>query len=436
MTYGDVAGRRQAICECQGPLSGRARGTNMNRKTRKALVVAGVFTAGLLGGWLLGLASPASQKLRASNVGALLWLALGVLVVAAFAYAFFIRYLMPDGEAARATEEADIANLTQGILTLQQRYATQQRRPLGRGTHTKGICVGAQFEVFDVYKVTSDRALAARLAQGLFAKPGVYSATVRFANGASLISPDPKKDVRAMSFGVELPAGVAGPGPARQDFSMNNATIFPLNDAHALAVTLNVGCASSVLKGMWALSFRDKMIFARVAVLGAQEQRPASAAYQQISYWSTVPYHHGPADVIKYAATACAGNTAQPLGSGPNCLQDELVRHLNEDPQMSCFDVGLQLLDVETMTYLGRRRDANFWIENASVEWKEKQAPFHIVGRLTLVAKSQVPADVCAAWSIDVTANSSPDSRPLGGINRARPVAEGASRNARMRASN
>jgi hypothetical protein len=151
-----------------------------------------------------------------------------------------------------------------------------------------------------------------------------------------------------------------------------------------------------------------------------------------MSYWSTVPYHHGPADVVKYAAFACAGNNAAPLGSGVNCLQDEIVRHVNDDPQMSCFDFSLQLLDTERMTYWGRRRPASFWIENASVEWKESQAPFHAVGRLTLVPKSVFPPEACAAMWIDVSSNSAPDCKPVGGINRARPVAERASRNARL----
>ena len=79
----------------------------------------------------------------------------------------------------------------------------------------------------------------------------------------------------------------------------------------------------------------------------------------------------------------------------------------------------------------GRRRNANFWIENASVEWKESQAPFHTVARLTLVPKSEIPAATCEAWHIDVTENSTPDSSPLGSINRARSSAEAASRKAR-----
>ena len=99
---------------------------------------------------------------------------------------------------------------------------------------------------------------------------------------------------------------------------------------------------------------------------------------------------------------------------------------------MSSFDFGLQFLDTEKMTYRGKRRDADFWIENASVEWKETQAPFHTVGRLTLLPRSQLSADESAAMYIDVTENSTPDSLPVGGVNRARWQAEVASRKARL----
>jgi hypothetical protein len=86
------------------------------------------------------------------------------------------------------------------------------------------------------------------------------------------------------------------------------------------------------------------------------------------------------------------------------------------------------------MTYWGKRQDANFWIENASVEWNEtRKRLFHSVARLTLLPKSQLRPDAAEATHIDVTGNSTPDSTPLGSINRARHPAEVASRKARMR---
>src|SRR5882672_11091219 len=102
---------------------------------------------------------------------------------------------------------------------------------------------------------------------------------------------------------------------------------------------------------------------------------------------------------------------------------------------MSSFDFGVQFLDVDKMTYWGKPRDANFWIENASIKWHEEEAPFHTIARLTLLAKSHLQQDADAATYIDVTGNSTLDSTPLGSINRARWPAEVASRKARMQAA-
>jgi hypothetical protein len=125
-----------------------------------------------------------------------------------------------DFERKLPTEDEDIAQIVRGILAVQARYAAQEQRPLARGTHAKGVCVRATFEVFDLTKTVSDPALAARLAQGVFAKPGRYPATVRFANAASTFLPDSDADVRAMSFFIEVPAGVVGPAARRLDFSV------------------------------------------------------------------------------------------------------------------------------------------------------------------------------------------------------------------------
>lgn len=138
---------------------------------------------------------------------------------------------------------------------------------------------------------------------------------------------------------------------------------------------------------------------------------------------------------MKYSATPFTDNPARPLQkSNPKGLQDELIRHLNEDDKMSGFDVAVQFLDVVRMTYWGKHRDANFWIENASIEWNEAEAPFHTVARLTLLPNSRLGPEESNATYFDVTGNSTPDSTPVGSINRARWPAEAASRKARMRA--
>src|SRR5438477_10092809 len=111
-----------------------------------------------------------------------------------------------DAERSVAGEQAVIAAITERVLAMQAKAAAQQHRPLRRGTHAKGICAKAQFEVFDV-NVGRDPVLATRLAKGIFAKPGIYPATVRFANSDSKVNSDFKADVRSLSFSVDL-AGI------------------------------------------------------------------------------------------------------------------------------------------------------------------------------------------------------------------------------------
>ncbi len=342
-----------------------------------------------------------------------------------------------DAERDLAREVGDIEEIVEKILLLQARAAAQNRGPLRRGTHAKGVCARAQFEVFDVV-VGRDAALASRLARGVFAQPGEYPAIVRFANADPNTNSDFKPDVRALSFSVDLTQNGkvdSGASVSRQDFSMQNATTLPMNDARAFLATMKVLTASSPIAGMWSLPFSDKLRLARTLVLAQLQARQTIKPYQQLRYWSTVPFRHGPIDAVMQSATPSPDNPARPLmRTNPNGLEDELIRHLSEDSKMSSFDFGLQFLDADRMTYWGKRQNASFWIENASIEWSEAEAPFHTVARLTLLPKSQLSPDASEATYFDVTGNSTPDSTPLGSINRARWPAEVASRKARMRA--
>ncbi|SHK51883.1 hypothetical protein SAMN05444159_3465 [Bradyrhizobium lablabi] len=332
-------------------------------------------------------------------------------------------------------EKADIEAIVEKSLLMQTNAAAKQQRGLCRGTHAKGVCARAQFDVLDV---TAGRqpALARRLAKGIFAKPGAYPAVVRFANADASVNSDFKPDVRSLSFSVDLARDdTAGPDakPGRQDFSMQNATTLPINDSPAFLATIGVLTASNPVLGLWSLPFQDKLRVVRTLALAEIQARQTIKPYQQLRYWSTVPFRHGPTDVVKFSATPSPNNPACPLEkSNPKGLQDELIRHLKEDGKMSSFDFGVQLLDADNMTYWGKRRDASFWIENASVEWSEAEAPFHTVARLTLLPGSQLPPEESETIYFDVTGNSTPDSAPLGSINRARWPAEVASRRARM----
>jgi hypothetical protein len=350
----------------------------------------------------------------------------------------FFGVTFSDAERNLAREQNDIKEITQRSLLMQANAAAKQQRPLARGTHAKGVCARAQFEIFDLAKGRDPEA-AARLAKGIFAKPGVYPATVRFGNADSKKNSDFKADVRSLSFSVDLTKdGAIVPDASydRQDFSMQNTTTLPINDSPAFLAILKVLTASNPASGLWLLSFKDQLRVLRTLALVQVQSHQTIRPYQQLRYGSNVPFRHGPVDVVKYSATPSPNNLARPLQrSNPNGLQDELIRHVQEDSKMSSFDFGVQFLDAERMTYWGKHQDTSFWIENASVEWRESEAPFHNVARLTLLRGSHLGPDESEAVYFDVTGNSSPDSTAVGSINRARSFAEVASRKARMAAT-
>jgi hypothetical protein len=348
-----------------------------------------------------------------------------------------ITYTDADRDPVR--ESADIEAIIGAVILLQRNAAFKQRRELRRGTHAKGIVVGAEFEVFDV-AARRDPALASRLAKGIFAQPGVYPATVRFANSDSLVNSDFKADVRALSFSVDLdPEGAAfGSLPCkRQDFAMQNARALPLNDARVFLATMKVLTAKNPLSGLLSLSASDRLSVVRAIVLAQRQSRQAVKPYQVLRYWSTVPFRHGSDDVVMQSLIPAESNPCASLARGDaDALVNELARHVADDDVMSSFDLGLQLLDPRSMQFGGRHHDANFWIENASVEWPEAQAPFHTVARLTLAPRSQLNARASESAYIDVTGNAASDSTPIGSINRARQRGEMASRRARASAGN
>ena len=73
------------------------------------------------------------------------------------------------------TEDADIAEIVRDILIVQARFAAEQKRPLGRGTHTKGVCARATFEVFDAAKALARSRRSRRAWPGALCRAGRLS---------------------------------------------------------------------------------------------------------------------------------------------------------------------------------------------------------------------------------------------------------------------
>ena len=218
-----------------------------------------------------------------------------------------------DADRDPARETADIEMILAKSLLMQANAAAQQGRPLCRGTHAKGICARARFEVFDA-TAGREPALGTRLAKGIFAKPGVYPAVVRFANADPNINSDFKPDVRSLSFSVVLAEhGANASNGGRQDFSMQNATTLPINDSAAFVAIMKLLTASNQAAILWALPFRDKLRVLRTLTLAELQARQKIRPYQQLRYWSTVPFRHGATDIVKFSAKPSPDNPASPL---------------------------------------------------------------------------------------------------------------------------
>ena len=126
----------------------------------------------------------------------------------------------------------------------------------------------------------------------LFAKPGVYPAIVRFGNSDSKVNSDFKRDVRSLSFSVDLTrdgSAVPADNIIRQDFSMQNATILSINDAQPFLAAMKMLTVSSPAAGLWAPPFKDKLRVFRTLALVAVQSQQKIAPYQKLRYGSIVP---------------------------------------------------------------------------------------------------------------------------------------------------
>lgn len=332
-------------------------------------------------------------------------------------------------EEALENEAELVTKIRSGILALQG-AAANASGTIRRGTHAKGVCAGATFEVLNLRDSGLDRTLVERLGQGIYARPGVYQGWARFANGKGSVNPDATPDVRSLSFAVDVPAGALAPNSAafRQDFSMNNASTFPINDAQDFEIVLR-----AATQGPRSLNAVELARLGATLAKGAAQENQDIAPYQMLRYWSGTAFLHGARDAVKYSARPCATNSAAPLNlESENFLGEELARRLAQDARdnsSTCFEFQIQFLDAERFrTSLRLRKPATYWVENASADWNETdETPFITVGRLTLSPGNLMDQAACESLRINVNGNTHPLNRGIGSINRARTDAEGAS---------
>ena len=215
---------------------------------------------------------------------------------------------------------------------MQAKAAAKQHRPLGRGTHAKGVCARAQFEVFDVTVGRADGLADAARARECSQSPAYIPRSCGSGMRIRTKNSDFKADVRSLSFSVDLTRDgdhVSDAHSGRQDFSLQNTKTLPINDSPAISGDHEVA---------YGIESGRRLVVPAVQgqAESVEDPRPwcnfrlhqTIKPYQQLRYGSNVPFRHGPIDVVKHSATPFPDNPADPLQRrNPNGLQDELIRH-------------------------------------------------------------------------------------------------------------
>ena len=261
-------------------------------------------------------------------------------------------------------------------------------------TRTTG-CVRAEFSVPD--------GLADDLRAGLFATPGSYQGHIRFANATS--ESDREQDIRGMSIKL---TGVPGtnllPGSTDQDFVLFSHPVMLAGTAREFL---------ELLKANEARGLRRITYFAthpRSAAIGAAAEAHHTS-HLDIPYFSATPYRFGPGKAVKYVVRPTSKHRSdKPKPLTESYLLDNMRDHLSQGDATFDFCVQFQT-DPEKMP-----------IEDAMVEWEEKDSPYRKVATIRIPSQAFESFDQMAVaekiafnpWS------ALQEHQPLGGMNRAR----------------
>ncbi|MBD9441208.1 catalase family protein [Pseudomonas sp. PDM04] len=312
---------------------------------------------------------------------------------------------IPDGEAA----------MTQDVIQTAVRIVDQHREGTRylRDAHAKAHgCVKAEVQVLPE--------LAQELRRGVFSEPGKrWQATLRLSNGNAYPQFDSIRDARGMAIklhdvpGKQLLANRQD--LHEQDFVMfSHPNFFVSNVAEYrqnVAAQADGKKVMAFFPGWDPRSWQIRHLFIALATLSAPPQSPT-----RTTYFSVSPYKFGEANAkfrVMPDPDNCPAYTLPRQNQDlPNFLRSALTQQLSTDRIPACFVLQIQ------------RQDANRFmpIEDTSIEWREQDAPFETVARITLPAQDfDTPAQNLQCDNLSFNPWFGLEAhRPIGGINRLR----------------
>ncbi|MBN3865738.1 catalase family protein [Pseudomonas frederiksbergensis] len=313
--------------------------------------------------------------------------------------------LIPDGEAA----------MTRDIIQTAVRIVDQHRESTRylRDAHAKAHgCVKAEVQVLPD--------LATALRQGVFSEPGrTWQATVRLSNGNAYPQFDSIRDARGMAIKLfDVPGKQLlsdRQGRSEQDFVMFNHPNFFVSDVaeyrQNVAAQADGKKVMAFFPGWDPRTWQVRHLFIALATLS-----PAPASPTQTTYFSVSPYKFGEANakfrVIPDPDNCPAYTLPTQNQNLPNFLRSALNQQLSTDRVPACFALQIQRQDP----------DQYMPIEDTSIEWRERDAPFETVARIKLPAQDfDTPAQNLQCDNLSFNPWFGLEAhRPIGGINRLR----------------
>ena len=300
-------------------------------------------------------------------------------------------------DLARETVSPDEQSVTAAFIAF-LKAASAARHPSGdirRFNQGRASgCVEAEFIVAT--------GVPTELRVGIFQQPRSYSAWIRFANATS--SSDREKDLRGMSIKVR---GVSGEnlthGSDVQDFVLNSHPVMMVPGPREFLELLRAVEAGGWQRARYFLTHPNAM---RIAF--ASRQNPSS--HLDIAYWSTTPYLFGDGRAVKYVVRPVSHAHPRRPALTDTYLHDELRLRVSMEDVAFDFYVQCQT-DARTMP-----------IEDASVEWSERDSPYIRVAEVRIPRQSievHGREEACERTSFNPW-NCLTPHRPLGGMNRVR----------------
>lgn len=273
-----------------------------------------------------------------------------------------------------------------------------------RDAHPKTLaCLQAEFIV--------EPNIPAELKKGIFEFPQTYSAWIRISNASGKIQSDKAKDLRG--FAIKI-MGVKGQRfqtqndeKETQDFLLLSYPSMPLGTVKLFHDAV-----------YYSIKYSPLVFLARLVVSGdfhiineLRKTRQNQTSPLDIRYWSTTPYLYGTDRIVKYSLVPTSRiKSPLPSNLADHYLTENMEKHLADHEAI--FDFMIQF----------QKDPSRMPVEDAGVEWSEKESPFIKVATLRIppqAFRTREREELAEDLSFS-PAHSLIEHRPIGGINRAR----------------